>query len=389
MGEVTAREGRHGPRAWAVVVGTLAAAVVAVGAVVAVNRWVTPSSKEATVETTTTAVDKIEVELIGNGSANKVVDRTTEAGIKVRVHITDDPNIFGFPQVDTKAPEWCQVISTAMVSAVSADAIAQTQLPITKAPGPKGSVSQFWGGQLEGSPLFGVIVQVAEDVTLVRGAIAGGGNDEMTPIKGLAALAMAAPPPAKNANPFDPPQANPSIDLIRADGSSTRVTRDALNNGPAIWSDPECQQAFNPENFEPPPPPDPPKLPPASGLTPPDPAAATAEIHEVMRTIYDKGKLADPNRIELIDDPGGIQFALDHVREFDTDKRLDKFKLEFGDLVFLNDVEASFLYTITIGDQGEIYYHQFGRARLIDGRWKITRATYCQDIAHVGWNCGP
>ncbi len=382
-------ETRHGPRVRVVVLGTLAAAVIAVGAVMAINRWVTPSSDEAVAEPTSTVADKIDVELIGNGSANKVVDRTTEAGITVRVHLTDDANMFGFPQGQIDAPDWCQVTSTAIVSAVSADAVAQTQMPITKAPGPKGSVSPFWGGQLEGSPLYGVIVQVADDVTLVRGAIAGGGNDEMAPVKGLAALAMAAPAPPKNANPFEPPQANPSIDLIRADGSSTRVTRDALNNGPAIWSDPECQEVFNQENFEPPPPPDPPKLPPASGLTPSDPTAATAEIHEAMLTIYDKGKLADLNRIDLIDDPGGIQFALDHVREFDTDKRLDKFTLEFGDLVFLTDTEASFLYTITIGDQGEIYYHQFGRARLIDGRWKITRATYCQDIVHVGWNCGP
>ncbi len=388
MGEVTG-EGRHGPRVAVVIVGTLIAAAVAVGAVVAVNRWITPASQDAVVEPTTTVADKIEVELIGNGSANKVVDRTTEAGIKVRVHTTDDPNIFGFPQGDNKAPDWCQVTSTAMVSAISADAVAQTQMPMTKAPAPKGSASVFWGGQLEGSPLFGVLLQVADDVTLVRGAIAGGGNDEMVPIKGLAALAMAAPAPAENANPFDMPQPNASIDLIRADGSSTRVTRDALNNGPAIWSDPECQQIFNPENFEPPPPPAPPKLPPVSGLRPPDPAAAKAEIHLAMRTIYDKGKAADPTRVDLIDDPSGIQFALDHVREFDTDKRLDKFKLEFGELVFLTDVEASFLYTISIGEQGEIYYHQFGRARLIDGRWKVTRATYCQDIAHVGWNCGP
>ncbi len=108
-----------------------------------------------------------------------------------------------------------------------------------------------------------------------------------------------------------------------------------------------------------------------------------------MRTIYAAGDAADPGRIDLLDDPSGVQFALDHVREFDTDMRLDKMQLEFGDLVFLTDVEASFLYTVTIGDHGEIYYFQFGRARLIDGRWKVTRATYCQDIAHVGWNCGP
>ncbi len=126
-------ERRHGPRASTVVVGTLMAGAVAVGAVVAVNKWVSPS-KQADVAETTTTVDKIDVQLLGSGSANKVIDRTTESGIQIRVHLTDDPGFMGFPQGDINAPDWCSMTSMAMVSAVSPDAVAQTQMPITKAP---------------------------------------------------------------------------------------------------------------------------------------------------------------------------------------------------------------------------------------------------------------
>ncbi len=87
-----------------------------------------------------------------------------------------------------------------------------------------------------------MLIQVPDDVTMVRAAIAGGGFDEMEPIKGQVALAMVAPAPPANAgvNPFEVPQPNASIDLIRADGSSTRISRDALNMGPAVWPNPDC-----------------------------------------------------------------------------------------------------------------------------------------------------
>ncbi len=381
-------EGRRGPRTSLVIGGTLGAVALAAGAVLAVDRWVLASGDDAATAPSTTVDAGIDVEPVVGSSATKVIDRTTAAGIQVRVHLSDDPTIMGFPQGGGASPAWCTVTSLAMVSAVSSEAVAQSQMPITREPAPRGSVSQFWGGQLEGSPLFGVLLQVPADVTRVRATLAGGGADEMEPVDGLAALAMTAPAAAEGANPFDMPSVNASVDLVRSDGSSTRVTRDALTMGPPVWSDPTCTQA-NFGDGGPPPSPEPPPLPPVSGLEPADPDAAVSAIQAAMGDVYAPGVEADARRVELIDDPGGVQFAVDHVREFGGTERLDDMRLEFGELVFLSDVEASFLYTLTIGDQGEIYSFEYGRARLLGGGWKITRATYCQDIAHLGWNCGP
>lgn len=385
----TEGEGRRGPRTSVVLIGTFAVVGAAIAGTLLVSRWLKPA-ESSTLEATTTSVDdSIDVELIGNGSPNKIIDRLTSSGISVRVHLSEEAGVLGgFPQADS-APKWCRAESMAQVTAVSDDAVAQSQIPVTEEPSPEASGQQFWGGQLEGAPIIGLILQVADDVVAAKATVAGGGNDEAEPVKGVVALAMPAPPPPEGRNPFEfgPPQVM-SVDLLMADGTTERLDNEKLLQGPRMWWDPACQQGFVdgvPEQVEPPKP----ELPPPSGLRPADPEAALTEIKAAMKAVYSTAKSGDARRVELIDDPGGVQFAIDNVRKLDPDDRLGKFKYEFEDHVFLTDTEISFLYTLRIGDTGEVYWHQYGRARLMNGVWKITRATFCQDITHLGWSCGP
>ena len=50
------------------------------------------------------------------------------------------------------------------------------------------------------------------------------------------------------------------------------------------------------------------------------------------------------------------------------------------ELVFLSPVEAAFEYTLTAPDAAITKDEQFGRARLVDGIWRIGRGTICHDL---------
>ena len=56
------------------------------------------------------------------------------------------------------------------------------------------------------------------------------------------------------------------------------------------------------------------------------------------------------------------------------------------DLVFTTPTEAWFRYRIETGVT--VLDDRYGIAREIDGTWKITRGTLCQDLAIAGGDCG-
>jgi len=56
------------------------------------------------------------------------------------------------------------------------------------------------------------------------------------------------------------------------------------------------------------------------------------------------------------------------------------------DLVFISPIEAFFFYDLD-APYGPVTF-RFGRARLVDGSWRITRGTYCQEITQYGAFCG-
>jgi hypothetical protein len=57
------------------------------------------------------------------------------------------------------------------------------------------------------------------------------------------------------------------------------------------------------------------------------------------------------------------------------------------DLVFISPVEAFFYYDMENSISG-VYPDRLGRARFVDGAWKITRGTFCQELVTVGGYCG-
>jgi hypothetical protein len=62
-------------------------------------------------------------------------------------------------------------------------------------------------------------------------------------------------------------------------------------------------------------------------------------------------------------------------------------QVSVNNIVFVSPMEAAFHHDSDTSASD--FRAQVGGARLIDGIWKITRATYCQDIAKSNGICGP
>ena len=154
-----------------------------------------------------------------------------------------------------------------------------------------------------------------------------------------------------------------------------------------MWSDPECQQGFTEGPMVPPTMPDL-ELPDVNAQQPADPAGERALIETTMTRLYDRFSDTD-TLFSLVDDASGLDLLMvGLMREWGAAYRA--MEVEITDMVFFSPIEASFVYTTGLdvwndGFSGDT--QQFGRARLVDGAWRITRSTVCQDIARSGMMC--
>ncbi len=117
---------------------------------------------------------------------------------------------------------------------------------------------------------------------------------------------------------------------------------------------------------------------------PADPAAARAEIETTFGSLYGP---RNPDADQLIDDPYGLDIARQQVDANGFGDDAEGASVEIHDVVFPTATDAVFLYTLSTPVTE--FPDQIGRARLIDGVWKITRATLCQDMAKAGATCPP
>jgi hypothetical protein len=384
-------ERESGPRAWVVLAMTLAVAGLLVGGgLFLAGRLGTDSADEGAPAT----VAPLGTAAAAPASANRRFERTAESGITLRVYSTDEIQDFGMGFEADDLPAKCRAAGMVQATAIGAAAVTTTQSILTEEAPERGNVGFGVGGVIEGEPILALVLQTPPDVTAVGVSTAAGGIDSMTPVDGISALAVPAPEALAQmfsglgggVNGADP-WSGVLVELRRADGSTTKLQGEQLQMGVGLWNDPDCVQQFEPE-----PGPTvtlpPPTLPEGTGELPPDPAAAEAEIRAAFDAAYTPGAAADRRRLEVIDDPSGIQFMIDRVRSDPNGIELDPTELEIGTIGFLTAVEASFLYEIELPD-GRRDEYVFGRARFVDGAWKITRATVCNDWEKVFTNCGP
>ncbi|HQV57077.1 MAG TPA: hypothetical protein PKV27_03625 [Ilumatobacteraceae bacterium] len=142
-----------------------------------------------------------------------------------------------------------------------------------------------------------------------------------------------------------------------------------LASATAAGSDPSCQ-------------PPPPALP-APGEQPSDPAAAEAAVRDVAARVFD-GK---PDLANEFDDVTGLQDAIDKVQAGQYASAASEGRMEINGIVFTSPTEAWIRYDLQTGNG--TFPNHFGKALLIDGAWKLTRQTLCQELALASVQCVP
>jgi len=313
----------------------------------------------------------------GTQPMETVFERTTTNGFAFRVQLgqTWDSNLQGdWGAGDWQPAPWCYESGQLRVS-VSGNGIADIGGVPWYAEAFQGrAVSWLTLGGNDADPQWVVVVQAPADATNVRAVFADGSTDEVAPQNGIAVLTA----PGEASTPItdgdytyweDP---TPSFE-VTFDGGAEPITLGSDDVG--TWDDPAFRESCTPP---------PPALPDA-GEQPAEPAAAEAEIRAAMTELY--GAIgAGAEGSDLIDDPTGVAEAREQVEEGGFAETAASAVATIDELVFTAPDEAWFRYSIDT-DTG-FFDNRYGISVLVDGVWKITRSTVCQDLSMAGGDCG-
>jgi len=313
----------------------------------------------------------------GTQPMETLFERTTTNGFAFRVQLgqTWDSNLQGdWGAGDWQPAPWCYESGQLRVS-VSGNGIVDIGGVPWYAEAFKGrAVSWLTLGGNDADPQWVVVVQAPADSTNVRAVFADGSIDEVAPQNGIAVLTA----PGELSTPIDEGDYTywedpvPSFE-VTFDGGAEPITLGSDDAG--TWDDPAFRESCTPP---------PPALPDA-GEQPADPAAAEAEIRAAMTELY--GAIgAGAEGSDLIDDPTGVAEAREQVEEGGFAESAASAVATIDELVFTAPAKAWFRYSIDT-DTG-FFDNRYGIAVLVDGVWKITRSTVCQDLSMAGGDCG-
>lgn len=288
---------------------------------------------------------------------------------KVRVYRgTHEAYDDGVPWWD--APAYCNPTGFAQadVSTTEAVGIATTSTYTEMPPGgPVGTLQVIGAG--EGAPWNVAVVQAPPGTTVVRATFDDGGTDQMAPVDGVATLvARTTVPTVAPGAEVVPPRVR--LTFVDGAGASTDTELRPFEEQAYLYPS-ECSA-----------PPEP--MPEPGPEQPADPAAARAAITDLFARAYDG--LDPEQRAATIDDPSGLDEALESLAAGPFAEQVDKAQAEVRDVVFLSPTRAAVRYDIVIEDYSS-FTGRLGEAVLTDGGWKVTRATVCRDISLATATC--
>lgn len=401
-----------GPSTWLVVVSTLAAAALVAAALVGWRAW-SARDDETTGETTATATTAEPTtpppsDTLGAGEAGLLFSRTTEAGVELRAERMRWDGIGG-PAIDViggpaapgntaeegsdpadadadgnGTPDICEPIGDIVGWAITDDEIVQGSTPWTLGRVDRAYPSPMMNWLPE-SRLLGVVVQVDASTRRVHLQGPAGASDEMVPVDGVAVLAVAVP-----AGAVDDAAPEAAFELVRltteeASGRATTLVTDRMWEGHPAWSMTgpcaEMNGRVVEETAVPVPVPNV-ELPDPGPRQPDDVAAAEAGIHAAFTAVGDRS-LPIEQRVAAIDDPYGMSDAL---RKYDDSgvSMPGGSGVAIGAIVFVDADHAVFQVGLDSGTDEETFWTAIGRARFVDGAWKLTRSTVCMPVAEMG-----
>ena len=338
------------------------------------------------------------------GTLDPLFRRTTDDGITVRGFRIGNETACG-------EDSWCpppECIPNASISGqLSTDAAVGLAFGSTY---PDDSTLRVtgWGGfgdQGEGSPSRWVIAQTADDVAQVRFEY-DGASDEMAPEDGVVILAV----PGKASDEggtvvaldssgaeleradVDESDAGGAIAALGVGGAETfrqvdgtgvvvsgpsTVTTLAPNGGLSVApADPSSDGACAPQ---------PPALP-EPGEQPGDADAARQAIESAFVTAYNGGLGDTPEKRAVVEGSESLVGVMDQIRNGSFAQQVKDATAKVTEIVFVSPTEAAVRYDILVANYSN-FTDRIGRAKLIDGVWKVAHATVCKDISLASGNC--
>jgi hypothetical protein len=305
-------------------------------------------------------------------------DHTTDGGRTLRAHLgaTWDQE-FGMPEGEWRPAPWCYESGQLRIALGGNGVIDVGSVPWFSEPYQGRAVSWVTLGNADGQPTWVFVAQVPTDTVNVVVTLDSGETDAAVPQNGIAVLAVLAVPGVAPSEVVEGPERywvdNAPVFSVEVQGGSAAGVVDS--GGVGTWDDPVFRESCTPP---------PPALPDA-GEQPVDPAAAEAEIRDAMTALYGVVGTEDVGS-DLIDDPTGVAEARQQVQEGGYADDAAGASATIDELVFTAPDEAWFRYSIDT--PGNDFDNRYGIAVLVEGVWKITRSTVCQDLSLAGGDCG-
>jgi hypothetical protein len=294
-----------------------------------------------------------------------LVAERTSGEVVLRAHLRTYPGTGpAVPEYPNWKPaDWCFPDGDLRIGIAGPDVIQVADVPHYNAPKDGMAVGTFSAGYVEGHPMFGLAVQVGADVTAVTLTTAGGATDTAAPDNGVALLIV----PGEIAESF-------TVGVTHADGSLTSLDAQQLSD---TWSTSDYRHSCEPP---------PPALPDA-GQQPADPVAAEQALRDAWAGLYDFTASAD-SRAQYLDDATGVAEAWRALQQGEFAATAGQSTAPIDALVFTSPTDAWLRYDLITPVSS--FSDRYGQAHLIDGTWKISRQTICQDLALAsGSACTP
>jgi hypothetical protein len=124
-----------------------------------------------------------------------------------------------------------------------------------------------------------------------------------------------------------------------------------------------------------------------AGEVPADHDAAEAAVRSAFVVLYDGARPID-DRLAAVDDPRGVEEALREASGGDLALQLANTKATVSDVDFTSSTTASVQFSVLVNGE-QLVEDATGAARLVDGAWKVTRATVCANLEDAGSPCPP
>jgi hypothetical protein len=312
----------------------------------------------------------------GGPAYESLYERTTDDGLVLRASRGEIWQTEGVWAVPAWEPEpWCSPDAELRVTLSGPGVVDVGGASWFADPVDGQAISWFTMGRADGRPSRIVVVQATDVVTEIAVRFDDGLSDLAAVMDGLAILAVpgefaddwyheheAAPRPD---GAFD-------VEFIGADRVHVVGSDEVMH-----WDVSGYEEACTP----------PPPALPEPGEQPVDPVASQTEIRDAMEALYDTSREIG-NELALLDDPTGVEQAVAEMRTGASAELAEGVTAAIADLVFATPSEAWFRYDLVDADGGTLLAARYGIAVEIDGSWRITRATLCQDLSLAGGDCG-